>query len=125
MSASDLPSRPNLEYYRKEAKHLLKACKAGEAAALERLRDRHPHAELKLADAQWAIARENGFESWPKFVKHVERLVSDTIVAAAQRGDIDAARTFFQSDPSLINSKDEEGHGLLYVTAMYGFNARL
>ena len=32
-------------------------------------------ADLSLADAQWVIAREHAFESWPKFVKHIQELV--------------------------------------------------
>jgi hypothetical protein len=32
---------------------------------------------LALADAQLVIAREHGFESWPKFVKHIEALTRE------------------------------------------------
>jgi len=53
------------------------------AEGLRRVREHHPRlAELReeeiggakfaLADAQLVIAREHGFESWPKFAKHVE-----------------------------------------------------
>ena len=64
-------SHLNLEYYRKQAKKLLKAANAGDADALARLAvvsGSGVRAEdYKLHDAQLAIAREEGFASWPKF----------------------------------------------------------
>jgi hypothetical protein len=61
----------NLEYYRKQAKKLLKAAGAGDADALARLaavsRSSVRTDDYKLHDAQLAIAREEGFASWPKF----------------------------------------------------------
>jgi ankyrin repeat protein len=38
--------------------------------------------KFALADAQLLIAREHGFESWPKFRKHVEGLESATLAAS-------------------------------------------
>ncbi|HEY3457077.1 MAG TPA: ankyrin repeat domain-containing protein [Bryobacteraceae bacterium] len=61
--------RLNLEYFRKAAKALLKAAQSGDASALERLTrysvktDQEP----ALHQAQLAIAREQGFASWPRF----------------------------------------------------------
>ena len=61
--------RLNLEYFRKAAKALLKAAQSGDASALERLArysvktDQAP----ALHQAQLAIAREQGFASWPRF----------------------------------------------------------
>jgi ankyrin repeat protein len=54
-------TRLNLEYYRKQAKALLKAAKSGDSTALQGI------SEPKLHDAQLAIAREQGFPSWPRF----------------------------------------------------------
>jgi len=56
-----LPSRPNLDHLRKQAKDLL-----GD------MRKANPG--WKLSDAQHAVAREYGFESWPKLKSHVESL---------------------------------------------------
>jgi hypothetical protein len=58
-----LPSHPNLEHLRKQAKDLLRD-----------LQQRDP--SLKLSDAQHALAREYGFASWPKLKVHVESLSS-------------------------------------------------
>jgi catechol 2,3-dioxygenase-like lactoylglutathione lyase family enzyme len=54
----------DLEYLRKQAKQLLRAARAGDAFAVARIGAmKQP---LQLAHAQHAIAREAGFESWPK-----------------------------------------------------------
>jgi hypothetical protein len=57
----NLPSQPNLEHLKKQAKDLLQDLKRKNPA-------------LKLADAQHALAREYGFASWPKLKVHVESL---------------------------------------------------
>ena len=55
-----MPTRPNLEYYRKQAKALLQAAQSGDSAALQRLKTQETP---KLHDAQLAIAREQGFRA--------------------------------------------------------------
>jgi ankyrin repeat protein len=62
MAARDLPARSNLEQYRKQAKELLKNWKASDRQTT-----------CKLADAQRAIAREHGFDSWKKFTDEISR----------------------------------------------------
>jgi hypothetical protein len=70
---SQLPPRPSLEQLRKQAKDLLRACRHGDAVALERVRRHKPQQNKpSLTDAQFALAREHGFESWPRLVHHVE-----------------------------------------------------
>ena len=88
MSAKELPARPNLEQYKKQAKDLVKARKSGESEAIQRIKDYHSRfaklsdlefprrVKFALADAQLIIAREHGFDSWPKFAKHIEALAS-------------------------------------------------
>jgi ankyrin repeat protein len=56
-----LPPRPSLEQLRKQAKEHLTTLGATDPSAT-------------LATAQHALAREYGFESWPKLVHHVESL---------------------------------------------------
>jgi putative phosphoribosyl transferase len=48
-------ARHNLEQYKKQAKELVK-----------------DSASMKLAEAQWQIAREHGFATWAEFKKHIE-----------------------------------------------------
>ena len=80
-----LPDQPNLEQQKKQAKDLLHAHAQAEPTALDRIARHHPRlhnqpldairvARIQLADAQLVIAREHGFESWPKFAKHIETL---------------------------------------------------
>ncbi len=85
METKPVPSHPSLEQYRKQAKDLVKAHKMMAPDALERIRAYHPvfagssprqaaTRPLQLSGAQLVIAREHGFESWPKFKGHVEGL---------------------------------------------------
>ncbi|MGB6871142.1 MAG: ankyrin repeat domain-containing protein [Acidobacteriaceae bacterium] len=77
----DIPARPSLEQYKKQAKDLLRACSARNLDALDRIRRWHPRfrkaaddriAAIVLADAQLVLAHEHGFPSWPKFAAHLE-----------------------------------------------------
>ena len=85
MEAKELPARPNLEQYKKQAKEMVKACQAGDVASIERIEKQRTTShggEISLADAQFTIAREHGFESWPKFARHIEALSRERKVAS-------------------------------------------
>jgi hypothetical protein len=62
--------RLNLEQQKNRAKDLLRAARSGDAEAISRL-SATPGAELKLARAQFAIARELRFPSWAKLKAHI------------------------------------------------------
>ena len=66
----------NLEQQKKRARELLNAARAGDAAAVERMRTDHPRFSrenaLSLHAAQLVIAREHGFPSWPQLKAHIE-----------------------------------------------------
>jgi len=81
-----------------------------------------------LADAQFAIARSHGFESWPKFVRHLEsamlkgssqsrfELAADAIVA----GNLELLNQLLAEEPGLIQMHSTREHGatlLHYVSA--------
>jgi ankyrin repeat protein len=70
-----LPTRPNLEQYKKQAKELLRDWRGGENDALARV-EQHAAREsaASLTNAQLVIAREHGFASWQKFAVEIERL---------------------------------------------------
>ncbi|HMC21661.1 MAG TPA: hypothetical protein VKL19_07430, partial [Thermoanaerobaculia bacterium] len=95
--AIPLPPRPNLEQYKKQAKELVKAGSVRTWAAnwLEKLAElqgvtpaprqidwvatrmeerwqKLSRRKPVLADAQFFIAREHGFESWAAFARHIE-----------------------------------------------------
>jgi ankyrin repeat protein len=139
MDAKALPLRPSLAQYRKQAKDLLHATHADDAEAVERMR-RCPRvrdhaaggrpAEYALADAQFVIAREHGFDSWPVFASHVERLEhQDPSVArfeaaadAVISGDEAALAHLLRDDPALIRARSTRSHHatLLHYIAANG-----
>ncbi|HWZ89942.1 MAG TPA: hypothetical protein VNW92_13865, partial [Polyangiaceae bacterium] len=72
-----LPEKPSLENLKKQARTLRNAVRAGAAEAEARVRHFHPRAgvleraRFSLSDAQLVVAREYGFDSWPKLSAHV------------------------------------------------------
>lgn len=81
-----------------------------------------------LADAQFVIARSHGFESWPRFARHVEdlargdsatcrfELAADAIVS----GDLDTLQRLLRANPELIRARSAREHDatlLHYVSA--------
>ena len=64
----------NLEQQRKRAKELLARLKDGTAVTEQSLLASHAPGSgtPQLADAQWLIAREHGFASWPQLKAHVD-----------------------------------------------------
>jgi hypothetical protein len=87
--ASDLPTRslpssPEIDHLKLQARELLDSCRAGTLEACQRLREFHPRfntasdaaiaaAPLTVSDAQLAIAREYGFATWARLRGHVAR----------------------------------------------------
>jgi Ankyrin repeat len=92
------PSAPvNLEQQRKRAKELLRAARGGEPTALARLQAVRtdigdPSRPLKLADAQLAVAREAGLDSWPKLVASLHQRDFHAFHDAVNRGDAGRVR---------------------------------
>lgn len=106
MPARELPARPNLAQYKKQAKELVKTRRQHEP-------------DFKLADAQLAIAREHGFDSWPKFAKHVDSVLADTTsrtgrfesaVDAIVSGDIGTVERLLNDDPALVRARSIRDH---------------
>ncbi len=93
MPEKELPAQPSLEQYKKQAKDLVRECELRAPDALARIRRHHPRfhklsesgfdrAPISLTAAQLVLAREHGFESWPKFAKHLETLTLIRSVAS-------------------------------------------
>jgi ankyrin repeat protein len=109
---STLPARPNLDFEKKQAKALLKGYRDGDSAAIERMRARletsRSTAPPTLADAQFVIARERGFESWPKLKAHIESLrpLDEHVVPffrAVRNGKLALARRLLAQHPTLTS----------------------
>ena len=108
-------SRLNLEYYRKQAKNLLKAVKSGDRDAAERV-TRHIRrlsqgnfASAALHDAQLVIAREQGFASWTRFKSFLEQSRADLqkLVASfvdTALSDLRRAEEMLAGHPQLADS---------------------
>jgi hypothetical protein len=80
MSEKHLPSNPNLDQLKHQAKDLLKAHAAGDPDAIRRVREFHPRYDettMTVSDAQLVVAREYGFASWPRLKAHVDSLRAD------------------------------------------------
>ncbi|MGH8021663.1 MAG: ankyrin repeat domain-containing protein, partial [Opitutaceae bacterium] len=100
-----LPTRPDLDQLKKQAKELYRSLKTGEAAALRRFQEHHPRGRdaasarraapsLSLADAQLVLAREYGFPSWPALAQHIDavlRASADPLTLLHQAFDDDDA----------------------------------
>jgi ankyrin repeat protein len=86
----------NLEQLRKQAKELLKGARADDADAVRRLGGREPI----LANAQLALAREQGYASWPALVAAAEASV-ETFVQAATQDNRARADAFLAARPEI------------------------
>ena len=79
MPARELSVRPNLEQYKKQAKDLLKSWKSAD-----------PRTTRKLADAQFELAREHGFDTWKMFADEIARRAGAAEKAAIWKAAEDA-----------------------------------
>ena len=98
-NASRVPA--NLEQQRKLAKDLIRAARDGDPASLARIQavrpDAAPPRPLKLADAQLAVAREAGFDSWPKLVADLQERDVQAFCDAVRAGDVPATQRLLAS----------------------------
>lgn len=137
MDLKPLPARPSLEQYKKQAKELLKAYRSEDVETIHRVKRNHPRFEklaepgfdiskFALADAQLVIAREHGFESWPKFTKRIEVINSEAaaranpvaafIEAAIWHGTLEAAEAILAAHPEIAQTS-------IHVAAILGDDA--
>jgi ankyrin repeat protein len=137
MDPKPLPAHPSLEQYKKQAKELLKAYRSADVETIRRVKRNHPRFEklaepgfeiskFALADAQLVIAREHGFESWPKFTKRIEVINSEAaarenpvaafIESAIWHGTLEAAEAILATHPEIA-------HNSIHVAAILGDDA--
>ena len=133
MPVRRLPSNPNLEHLKYQARDLLKEHAARTQAAAQRIREFHPRfgnatdpqilgAQFTLGDAQLAIAREYGFPSWARLKRHIERptlggrlelpheqRIEDELFRRAvdllDAGDLSGLRAHLKRHPHLANQR--------------------
>lgn len=127
-----LPPDANLRQLRNQAKDLRRACRKGDPVAIRRIGESHPRfsglteaeiaaAGVALADAQLVIARELGFDSWPKLKKHFESLSqpATSMHELATEDNVQAMKAAVAGDPALVNQLNESGLPPLYTAALY------
>jgi hypothetical protein len=135
MPVRALPSNPNLEHLKYQAKDLLKGHAARNAASAQRIREFHPRcakssdaeifaAAFRLSDAQLTIAHEYGFASWARLKRRVEmprpsdevRLphherIEDVVfrrgVELIDAGDVEGLRAHLKKHPKLSRQRVE------------------
>ena len=133
MPVRRLPSNPNLDHLKYQAKDLLRDHAARIPAVAQQLREFHPSwsqatdgeifaAQLKLSDAQLTIAREAGFPSWARLKRHIEKptladkldlphheRIEDRIFCHAvellDAGDAAGLRTYLEQHPKLARQR--------------------
>jgi hypothetical protein len=130
MPVKHLPSNPNLDHLKYQAKDLLKGHTARNPVVAQQVREFHPRlskatdaeifdAQLSLSDAQLTIAREYGFPSWARLkadiekptlsswlnLPHHERIEDATFRRAVNlldAGDAAGLRTVLKKHPDLV-----------------------
>jgi hypothetical protein len=110
-----LPDQPDLEVPKREAHALLSDWRQGDAAALERIRRRHPsfgaaddsaiaNGPFRLTDAELVVAREYGFARWTELEQRIEtNVLAHELLAAIQADDQDAAVRIVRTEPRLLH----------------------
>ncbi len=133
MPVRRLPSNPNLDHLKYQAKDLLKERTARTPGIAQRIREFHPRfsratdteildAQFSLSDAQLTIAREYGFPNWARLKRHIEKpTLSDRLdlphqqrienatfrraVELLDAGDIVRLRAHLKQHPNLVNER--------------------
>src|ERR1044072_3517377 len=96
------PVRPDLKQLKHQAKDLLRGIRRGDANAIAEFVQFHPDQtksldEVKLGDAQVALARSYGASSWPRMVQSCQ------LIDAIWRDDINAVRALVTKHPNLVH----------------------
>jgi len=111
-----LPGRPDLEQLKKQAKDLLERVHDGKSEALAQIGDENREM-FALNDAQRVLAREYGFDSWPKLKLHVETRTEDAaearLIEAALNGDKESVRI-------ILDERRELRKRSIYIAAALG-----
>ena len=101
MSHRKLPVRPNLDQLKHQAKDFLRSVKIGDPSAIAEFNQYHPKPapldQVKLADAQLALARSYEISSWPRLVQACK------LIDAIWRDDPDCVREMIVRNPHLLH----------------------
>lgn len=124
-NARHLPSQPNLEQLRKQAKELLDGYRSQKSEAVAEVQQyelRPDPATFALNDAHRVLARAYGFQSWPKLKAFVDGANIGALIEAVQAGNAARVRTLLHARPELIGmdvSENDERRAL-HVAVLKG-----
>jgi ankyrin repeat protein len=93
------PVRPDLDQLKHQAKDFLRNIRRGDRQALEEFNKFHPRADagnIKLSDAQFALARSYGAASWPRMVQSCD------LIDAIWRDDLETVRELVTKHSNLL-----------------------
>lgn len=102
-----LPTHPDLDQLKRQAKELLAAFRSGDPDALAEVKARfhaNPSDAFALHDAQLVLARSYGFQSWPKLKAYVDGVTVTALRKAVREGDVERVREMLRVRPELVNS---------------------
>ena len=129
MPTRSLPPRPSLTQLKIQANELQQEHRDGRPSAAARIAAHHPRfrfpggqpleavlaSKLTLTDAQLVIAREYGFDTWPRLKHHVELADAvsafrphprfDEAVDAMDAGDVERLRDLITADHTLVQAR--------------------
>ncbi|MDE3196085.1 MAG: hypothetical protein KGN84_07070 [Acidobacteriota bacterium] len=97
---------PDLTQLKRQAKELLRAFLAGDARATAEVRAHYTGAGIaafQLHDAQLALARGYGFESWPKLKAYVDGVTVRSLSGAIEALDVERVRRMLKARPELAD----------------------
>lgn len=127
-----LTSSTSVDILKKEAKHWLKALRAGDAGARVRLQRAWPDAPADpgLRHVQHALAREYGMDGWRALKDAVADLQHGgsprdhalrDLLRAADRGDAPAVAAILDAHPDIVNERGTlDGHSGLRTALHFG-----
>ena len=102
-----LPSNPDLDQLKRQAKELLEAFLAGHPEAVAEVQAWYRKADpatFALHDSQLVLARAYGFDSWPKLKAHVDGVTIQRLVDAVRAGAIDQVRAMLKTRLEMATS---------------------
>lgn len=133
-----LREHPDIHKLKRQAKELLEAFVAGEAAAVAEVIAHYRDADrptFALHDAQLVLARSYGFSSWPKLKAYVDGVTVRRLRDAVRAGDMEHVRALLKARPELAymsidnlqvlhHSVLDRSPGMVRVLMEHGANAR-
>jgi len=95
---------PDLPQLKRQAKELLREFAAGETGAAREVNAHYRDADssrFSLHDAQLVVARNYGFESWPKLKAYVDGVTVQRLAGAVRGNDLAQVRAMLAARPEL------------------------